>query len=125
MENARRRADRPITAPQTMEMKEVHRSKVNVNYEPIVERVWGWTIGLLFASALVGCERSDVTVVVEAVLLVLPSTDVDVAEVEDVEDGFVALAGGLEDQELQVSQPSAERVDSRQQDQRLPLQRPA
>lgn len=96
-----------------------------MNYEPIVERVWGWTIGLLFASAFVGCERSDVTMVVETVLLVLPSTDVDVAEVEDVEDGFVAFADGFDDQELQVSQPSAERVDNRQQDQRLPLHRPA
>lgn len=80
---------------------------------------------MLFASAFVGCERSDVTVVVKTVLLVLPSTDVDVAEVEDVEDGFVELADCLEDQELQVSQPSAERVDNRQQDQRLPLQSPA
>lgn len=100
-------------------------NRVCLNYEPIVERVWDWTIGLLFASALVDCERSDVTVVVETVLLVLPSTDVEVAKEQVVEDGFVAFAGGFDDQELQVSQPSAERVDKRQQDQRLPLHRPA
>lgn len=58
-------------------------------------------------------------------LTVLPGTDVDVVEADVVvEDGFVAFVG-FEDQELQVSQPSAERVDNRQQDQRFPLQRPA
>ena len=69
-------------------------------------------------------------VVVEMVLLmilVLPGTDVvDVVEADIVvEDGFVAFVVGFEDQELQVSQPSAERVDNRQQDQRFPLHRPA
>lgn len=65
--------------------------------------------------------------VVEMLLLtVLPDTDVDVVEAEVVvEDGFVAFVAGFEDQELQVSQPSAERVDNRQQDQRFPLHRPA
>lgn len=97
-------------------------------YKPIVERVWDWMIGLLFASAFVDCGRwSDVTVVVEMVLLtVLPGTDVDVVEADVVvEDGFVAFVVGFEDQELHVSQPSAERVDNRQQDQRFPLHRPA
>lgn len=67
------------------------------------------------------------TVVVEMVLLtVLPGTDVDVVEADVVvEDGFVAFVASFEDQELQVSQPSAERVDNRQQDQRFPLHRPA
>lgn len=97
---------------------------IGVEGVPIVERVWDWTIGLLFASAFVDCERSDVTVVVEMILLVLPGTDVDVAEAE-VEDGFVAFTDGFEDQELHVSQPSAERVDNRQQDQRFPLHKPA
>lgn len=61
--------------------------------------------------------------VVEMVLLM--GTDIEVVEADVVvEDGFVAFVG-FEDQELQVSQPSAERVDSRQQDQRFPLQRPA
>ena len=68
--------------------------------------------------------------VVEMILLmvlVLPGTDVvDVVEADIVvEDGFVAFVVGFEDQELQVSQPSAERVDKRQQDQRFPLHRPA
>lgn len=65
--------------------------------------------------------------VVEMVLLmVLPGTDVDVVETDVVvEDGFVAFDADFADQELQVSQPSAERVDNRQQDQRFPLQRPA
>jgi len=68
-----------------------------------------------------------VTVVVEMVLLtVLPDTDVNVAEADVVvEDGFVAFVLDFEDQGLQVSQPSAERVDNRQQDQRFPLHRPA
>lgn len=58
-------------------------------------------------------------------LTVPPGTDVDVVEADViVEDGFVAFVGFV-DQELQVSQPSAERVDKRQQDQRFPLQRPA
>lgn len=67
------------------------------------------------------------TVVVEMVLLmVLPGTDVDVVETDVVvEDGFVTFVADFADQELQVSQPSAERVDNRQQDQRFPLQRPA
>ena len=68
------------------------------------------------------------TVVVEMVLLmVLPGTDVDVVETDVVvEDGFVTfVADFVADQELQVSQPSAERVDNRQQDQRFPLHRPA
>lgn len=68
-------------------------------------------------------------IVVEMVLLMilLPGTDVvDVVEADIVvEDGFVAFVVGFEDQELQVSQPSAERVDNRQQDQRFPLHRPA
>lgn len=42
----------------------------------------------------------------------------------DVEDGFVAF-NDFDDQELQVSQPSADRVDKRQQDQRFPLHSPA
>lgn len=65
--------------------------------------------------------------IVEMVLLtVLPGTDADVVEADVViEDGFVAFVAGFEDQELQVSQPSAERVDNRQQDQRFPLHRPA
>lgn len=59
-------------------------------------------------------------------LMVLPGTDVDVVETDVVvEDGFVAFVADFADQELQVSQPSAERVDNRQQDQRFPLQRPA
>lgn len=60
-------------------------------------------------------------------VLVLPGTDiVDVVEVDIVvEDGFVAFVDGFEDQELQASQPSAERVDNRQQDQRFPLHKPA
>lgn len=67
------------------------------------------------------------TVVVEMILLTtLPSTDVDVVEADVVvEDGFVAFVAGFDDQELQVSQPSAERVDNRQQDQRFPLHKPA
>lgn len=59
---------------------------------------------------------------VEMVLLVLPGMDVDVVETDVVEDGFVT---DFVDQELQVSQPSAERVDNRQQDQRFPLHSPA
>lgn len=67
------------------------------------------------------------TVVVEIILLTtLPGADVDVVETDVVvEDGFVAFVAGFEDQELQVSQPSAERVDNRQQDQRFPLHKPA
>lgn len=67
------------------------------------------------------------TVVVEMVLLILPGTDVDVAEIDVVvEDGFVTfVVDFVADQELQVSQPSAERVDNRQQDQRFPLHKPA
>lgn len=67
------------------------------------------------------------TVVVEMILLTtLPGTDVDVVEADVVvEDGFVAFVAGFDDQELQVSQPSAERVDNRQQDQRFPLHKPA
>lgn len=85
-------------------------------------------IGLLFASAFVNCARwSDEIVVVKMVLLmVLPGMDVDVVETDEVvEDGFVAFVTDFVDQELQVSQPSAERVDNRQQDQRFPLQSPA
>lgn len=65
--------------------------------------------------------------VVEMVLLmVLPGMDVDVVETDVVvEDGFVVFVTDFVDQELQVSQPSAERVDNRQQDQRFPLQSPA
>lgn len=59
-------------------------------------------------------------------LMVLPGMDVDVVETDEVvEDGFVAFVTDFVDQELQVSQPSAERVDNRQQDQRFPLQSPA
>lgn len=76
-------------------------------------------MGLLFASELVVCGRS---VMAAVVAMVLPVAKVKL-EV-DVEDGFVAF-NGLEDQELQVSQPSAERVDKRQQDQRFPLHNPA
>lgn len=76
-------------------------------------------MGLLFASELVVCGRS---VMAAVVAMVLPVAEVKL-EV-DVEDGFVAF-NGLEDQELQVSQPSAERVDRRQQDQRFPLHNPA
>jgi hypothetical protein len=55
-----------------------------------------------------------------------PDIDINVVEADVVvKDGFVVFAVGFVDQELQVSQPSAERVDNRQQDQRLPLQRPA
>ena len=76
-------------------------------------------MGLLLASELVVCGRS----VIEAVVaMVFPDAELKLDE--DVEDGLVAF-NGLEDQELQVSQPSAERVDKRQQDQRLPLHRPA
>lgn len=97
-------------------------------YEPIVERLWGWTIGLLFASAFwVDCERwSGVITELFTTPPPPPHADIDVVEADVVvEDGFVAFVAGFVDQELQVSQPSAERVDSRQQDQRLPLQRPA
>lgn len=76
-------------------------------------------MGLLFASELVVCGRSVMAAVV--------AMELPVAKVKlkvDVEDGFVAF-NGLEDQELQVSQPSAERVDKRQQDQRFPLHNPA
>lgn len=76
-------------------------------------------MGLLFASELVVCGRS---VMAAVVAMVLPVAEVKLKE--DVEDGFVAF-NGLEDQELQVSQPSAERVDRRQQDQRFPLHSPA
>lgn len=76
-------------------------------------------MGLLLASELVICGRS---VMAAVVAMVLPVAEVKL-EV-DVEDGFVAF-NGLEDQELQVSQPSAERVDKRQQDQRFPLHNPA
>lgn len=76
-------------------------------------------MGLLFASELVVCGRSVMAAVVATVL---PAAEVKL-EV-DVEDGFVAF-NGLEDQELQVSQPSAERVDNRQQDHRFPLHSPA
>lgn len=62
--------------------------------------------------------------VVEMVLLTVPDVDVVEADVGVVEDGFAAFVAGFEDQELQVSQPSAERVDNRQQDQRFPLHRP-
>lgn len=78
-------------------------------------------MGLLLASELVVCGRSVIEAVVE-VAMVFPDAELKLDE--DVEDGLVAF-NGLEDQELQVSQPSAERVDKRQQDQRLPLHRPA
>ena len=78
-------------------------------------------MGLLLASELVVCGRSVIEAVVE-VAMVFPDAELKLEE--DVEDGLVAF-NGLEDQELQVSQPSAERVDKRQQDQRLPLHRPA
>lgn len=65
-------------------------------------------------------------VVKMVLLMVLPGMDVDVVETDEVvEDGFVAFVTDFVDQELQVSQPSAERVDNRQQDQRFPLQSPA
>lgn len=75
-------------------------------------------MGLLFASELVVCGRSVMAAVV--------AMELPVAKVKlevDVEDGFAAF-NGLKDQELQVSQPSAERVDERQQDQRFPLHNP-
>ena len=78
-------------------------------------------MGLLLASELVVCGRSVIEAVVE-VAMVFPDAELKLDE--DVEDGLVAF-NGLEDQELQVSQPSAERVNKRQQDQRLPLHRPA
>lgn len=76
-------------------------------------------MGLLLASELVVCGRS---VMAAVVVEVVPAAGFKL-EV-DVEDGFVEF-NGFEDQELQVSQPSADRVDSRQQDHRLPVQRPA
>lgn len=79
-------------------------------------------MGLLLASELVVCGRSVMAAVVVAAT-VLPAAEVKLGT-EDVEDGLVAF-NGLEDQELQVSQPSAERVDNRQQDHRFPLQSPA
>lgn len=79
-------------------------------------------MGLLLASELVVCGRSVMAVVVVAAT-VLPAAEVKLGT-EDVEDGLVAF-NGLDDQELQVSQPSAERVDNRQQDHRFPLQSPA
>lgn len=64
--------------------------------------------------------------IIELLQTVVPDADIDVVEADVVvEDGFVALPVGFVDQELQVSQPSAERVDNRQQDQRFPLHRPA
>lgn len=88
----------------------------------MVERACEWTMGLLLASELVVCGRSVMAAVVVAAT-VLPAAEVKLGT-EDVEDGLVAF-NGLEDQELQVSQPSAERVDNRQQDHRFPLQSPA
>lgn len=88
----------------------------------MVERACEWTMGLLFASELVVCGRSVMAAVVVATM-VLPAAEVKLGT-EDVEDGLVAF-NGFEDQELQVSQPSAERVDNRQQDHRFPLQSPA
>lgn len=79
-------------------------------------------MGLLLASELVVCGRSVMAAVVVAAM-VLPAAEVKLGT-EDVEDGLVAF-NGFEDQELQVSQPSAERVDNRQQDHRFPLQSPA
>lgn len=87
-------------------------------YEPIVERAWEWTMGLLLASELVVCGRSVMAAVVEVAMVFPVKLEVD------VEDGFVVF-NDFEDHELHVSQPSAERVDSRQQDHRFPLHNPA
>lgn len=61
------------------------------------------------------------TAVVDTILLMFPGTNVVVEA--NVEDEFVRFVD-FEDQELQVSQPSAERIDNRQQDQRFPLHKP-
>lgn len=74
-------------------------------------------MGLLFVSPVVGCGLSVTGFVVAATGLPVPVVDDVVLEVFD---GFFAV-----DHELQVSQPSADLVDRRQQDQRLPLHRPA
>ena len=87
-------------------------------YSPLLERVWA--TGLLLVSvvvvpvvALAACWcRCSAAALFAEVMLGVPAP------------GLVAVAVAA-DQELQVSQPSAERVDMRQQDQRLPLQKPA
>lgn len=86
-----------------------------MKHSPTVVLVCGWVaMGLLLASAVVVCERSEVVGAVDE----LP------AEIARLENELVVELDGLDDQEVHVSQPSAERVDNLQQDQRFPLHRP-
>jgi hypothetical protein len=84
-----------------------------------LERACDWTVGLLLASTQVVAVVEPLTTFEECCCLS--------ALLAEVTPGAPGMAVDFDelDQGLQVSQPSAERVDMRQQDQRLPLQKPA